>query len=534
MSYSVKPAWLLESFNALSKFEQTSKSVRESFNELNVSFTDFDNKAEAAAKMDRQHLERLHAGPKRRQTQEERLALAGAKAARHKWVSLPYEIHSRIIMFFDLFDVDNLLCVGSSLRKCLMQDEIWMEWCLNRWAITGADLLPARDDPQCLAESVVGEGESVRTRVGGSWLMTCATRAAVLRPALQLCEQCKHYRTIHSDIGTGNLQDWIVLLSGIVFLFSAKGDWRSRRMIRKRGGARFFVGLANHNSHRIKTAALAIIANALACNDSREKAMWTRNLKGNLAPKVFSSLLISPLSDVSSNTSREAARALGNMSLLSPVLCYEHEVDACGDNFAHAQSRDSVKSDFSWESSRSWKMQMCYQSGGLCVFSMDELVLNFTDLPTNHSVFPASKVHQTIFKTGGVHLLTGSCFDGEGHPASVEQGYRIEGKQQAPHGVLTVRGCYRFSQNSPGMGECVFTLYRKVDGTAHNSSASLENMRALRNFRGYCSSQSRGWWGVWSNAGSTSDQRRAVALKGGGVFQMTWDVSASAANINRK
>jgi len=323
------------------------------------------------------------------------------------------------------------------------------------------------------------------------------------------------------------LQDWVVLFSGLIFLFSAQSDWRSRQMVRKQGGARFFVGLAKHDSHRIKTVALAVIANALACTDERESSQWVRNLKGNLAPKIFSSLLVRPLSDVSSNASREAARALGNMSLSSKVLCFEHEVDACGD-YSTTRQAASVELEstaaFSWEKAASWEIELCYQSGGLVAFTMDELVLNFTDLPADHPTCPADKTHQRIFRAGGgSRLLTGSCF--EGQESKEDAGYGITGYDtKAPRAILCVRGCYRFSQVHPGMGECSFTVYQRVDDGG---------MRGLRNFRGHCTSQSKGWWGVWSNAGSTSESKRAVGLVGGGVFQLRWRNRAAMAQSER-
>ena len=154
---------------------RTSEEVRDSFNELQVSFVNFNDKAEAAAVMDEQHRQRLLDGPRKGPSAERRHELAGEAALRHRWVSLPCEIHGEILLFLDLFDVDNLLCVGNQLRRALLIDEIWKPWCVQRWGISG---------------------------VGGSWRGTCATRASALRPALSLCTQYKHYSNIHSNIGS--------------------------------------------------------------------------------------------------------------------------------------------------------------------------------------------------------------------------------------------------------------------------------------------------------------------------------------------
>ena len=113
--YTTKPKWLLDSFSALEKFQRTSEEVRESFNELQVSFVNFNDKAEAAAVMDEQHRQRLLDGPRKGPSAERRHELAGEAALRHRWVSLPCEIHDDSA-FLDLFDVDNLL-VGNQLRE---------------------------------------------------------------------------------------------------------------------------------------------------------------------------------------------------------------------------------------------------------------------------------------------------------------------------------------------------------------------------------------------------------------------------------
>ena len=99
---------------------------------------------------------------------------------------------------------------------------------------------------------------------------------------------------------------------------------------------------------------------------------------------------------------------------------------------------------------------------------------------------------------------TGSCLDGKG--------------DRAADSVMIVRGCYRFSQTKThiGVGECSFSVYQ----AAADGEREASDRRALRNFRGYCTSQSRGWWGVWSNAGSSAQSNRATGLVGGGVFQL--------------
>ena len=81
--YTTKPKWLLDSFSALEKFQRTSEEVRESFNELQVSFVNFNDKAEAAA-MDEQHRQRLFDGP-RKVLRGEAAQLAGEAALRQRW-----------------------------------------------------------------------------------------------------------------------------------------------------------------------------------------------------------------------------------------------------------------------------------------------------------------------------------------------------------------------------------------------------------------------------------------------------------------
>ena len=179
--YSAKPKWLLESYSALAKFQETSEQVRESFEELQVSFGDFDDKAEAAKVMDREHATRLREGPAKGPSAAQRHVMAGKEAKRHPWVALPCEIHGEILLFLDIFAVDQLLQVGNQLRIALLSvDEVWKPWCVSRWGISGVD--------KSRSSRHGGGGDGERPRVG-SWLRTCSTRASVLRPALVLCAQ---------------------------------------------------------------------------------------------------------------------------------------------------------------------------------------------------------------------------------------------------------------------------------------------------------------------------------------------------------
>ena len=294
-----------------------------------------------------------------------------------------------------------------------------------------------------------------------------------------------------------------------------------RRMIRQVGGARFLIGLAEHDSHKIRTLAIASLANALCCSQYREQERWIRNLTSYRAQKIFSSIMISPLADVTSNSSREAARGLINISLPSfSSVSYEYEVAARStshwtgsqgnywkksgvfesDHDARCDGDGSGSSGSSSEDSNGWKLDLTYQSGGPCVFDVENVMLRFE--------------HRGV--------LTGSMFD-----KSEEDGMgQIRGK------ILWIRGWYDFDLNNVGMGQISFSIYKSEGDANHamigllsgglKSNDYLGGQGAIRNFTGYCNSQSNGYFGLWENSVSTQKQRKSMKLNGGGAFRLRW------------
>ena len=52
------------------------------------------------------------------------------------------------------------------------------------------------------------------------------------------------------------------------------------------------------------------------------------------------------------------------------------------------------------------------------------------------------------------------------------------------------------------------------------SNEFLGGVGAIRNFTGYCTSQSRGFFGIWENA--LHQRESGIKLSGGGGFRLRW------------
>ena len=142
------------------------------------------------------------------------------------------------------------------------------------------------------------------------------------------------------------------------------------------GWCPFFVGLAKHDSHRIKTVA-GNIGNALACTDENGRA-------GCAISRVICAKALATSSGPSERRPQQCLgkqRGTRNLALSSEMICFEHEVDACGDHSVYRARSPSGESQLSWEDAAAWSMEICFQSGGLASFVMEGLVLKFTDLP---------------------------------------------------------------------------------------------------------------------------------------------------------
>ena len=479
-TYSLRPAWLTESLQVLEKFKTTSQQVKEEFKTLEHAFSDFEAAATEAKAVDRRHEHNLANGfTSTLPTLEQRKQILIAQSKRHPFVLLPSDIHGRIILYLELWDVDSLLSLSEVVCTSLCTySEVWKPWATKRWCITQA------------------EGSK------DGWLMACSIRASVLRPILALIEEYRHRDAgSYKNAGYGQLEEWTELMCGLVYLTSNVDDWVSRRMIRRRGGVRLLIGLAEHDSRKIRTLALASVANALATQNINERDRWVRNLTGYRAQKIFSSIMLSPLMDVTSNSSREAARALINLSLphLASVS-HEHEVLYRSSSYWRGNNSSWEKQDGSWQ------LQLTYQSGGLCQFKIDNLVLRF--------------------EQGGI--LIGSMFDYSEDT--------INGR------ILFCRGWYDFEKDDDtkcGLGQISFSIYKTfeeaqnaVNSIARSSSNETESVSndflggagAIRNFAGYCTSQSCGFFGIWENS---LHQRDSITLSGGGGFRLRWKRSSS-------
>ena len=483
-SYSLRPSWLTDSLKTLESFKKTSEAVQLEFSHLNKAFDDFDVASAKAAASDLQHQQNLASnGYSTTETSAHRKQKLIAASKRHPFVCLPTEIHGRIVCYLDLFGVDRVLCLSNVVRCALGGDfpEVWKPWATERWAIN--------------------EAEGGKT----CWLAACHTRASVLRPIVVLCDEYRHRDTAsYKTAGAGNLKAWSELLSGLVYLTSAADDWMSRRMIRQNGGARFLMGLSMHDSHNIRTLALASIANVLATTNAREQERWIRNLAGCRAAKIFSSIMISPLKDVTSNTSREAARALVNLAI-PHAASISREDEVLSRSCAHIQEQctNHTRGGYGglrsrWEQDGNWKLDLTFQSGGICASHFQNVVLQF--------------------QANG--LLTGSMFDYS------EQGDRGEGRNGQ---ILFVMGWYHFNQHRVGVGQLSFTIYKTEEEAALavpgllsssnlDSNNSLGGVGGLRNFTGYSTSGSRGFFGIWENSGGG----KTMKLNGGGGFRLRW------------
>jgi hypothetical protein len=486
--YSLRPSWLTDSLRTLETFQKTSDAVREEFDNLSVAFDNFEVASRRAAESDKKHAANLASGFKSQlETPQQRKEKLIIQSKNHKFVCLPIDIHGRILCFLDLFGVDNLMNLSQVIRHALSFDEVWKPWAEERWHITQAE----------------GEGGNLKK----SWLVACNLRSTLLRPIILLCDEYRHRgHNSYKTAGAGNLSAWSELLCGLIYLSSFSNDWISRRMIRKNGGIRFLTGLAEHDSHNIRTLAIASLGNLIATNNTKEQHCWITRLTSYRAAKIFSASLISPLKDVTSSTSREASRALVNLALPHiATTSLEEEV------MARQSSHWRGGSTRRWEKDGNWKLQLTYQSGGICGFNMNNFVMKFED--------------------NGI--LTGSLFDS---PDGIgNNDIEIQQNNLNQNRLLYVKGWYYFNQHHVGVGQISFTIYKSQENAAmavsgllseksHKSNDFLGGIGAIRNFTGYCNSSSRGFFGIWENSGSNGSARSggSQTLTGGGCFRLRW------------
>jgi len=474
-TYTLRPAWLTESLSTLQNFQKTSDAVRQEFNLLNKAFDNFDQATANAAASDLLHATNLAKGYKStEETPQQRKHKLIVQSRRHPFVCLPTDIHGRIVLDLDLFGVDRLLSLSQVVRTSFSFNEVWKEWGETRWCIG------------------LAEGKSNKLNDRTSWLSACHLRASILRPILLLCHEYRHRDAgSYKTAGLGNLSAWSELLCGLIFLTSTSNDWVSRKMIRNGGGVRLLMGLAEHDSHNIRTLAIASLGNGIACANQTEQQHWITNLTSYRAAKIFSSIMISPLSDVTSNSSREASRALVNLALPHTAsISLEREV--LSRSSGHWRGKH-----VRWEKDGNWKLQLTFQSGGL----VNEQMVNI----------------ELKFQKNGV--LSGCGLE--------------KGKNNNTNRLLFIKGWYDFNEHQVGVGQISFTVYKTeeeamlaADGlmneTSLVSNESLGGVGGIRNFTGYCTSASSGFFGIWENAGAGDGGKTIFKLTGGGGFRLRW------------
>ena len=150
-----------------------------------------------------------------------------------------------------------------------------------------------------------------------------------------------------------------------------------------------------------------------------------------------------------------------------------------------------------WEKDGNWKLQLTFQSGGL----VNEQMVNI----------------ELKFQKNGV--LSGCGLE--------------KGKNNNNNRLLFIKGWYDFNEHQVGVGQISFTVYKTeeeamlaADGlmneTSLVSNESLGGVGGIRNFTGYCTSASSGFFGIWENAGAGDGGKTIFKLTGGGGFRLRW------------
>ena len=292
-------------------------------------------------------------------------------------------------------------------------------------------------------------------------------------------------------------------MTGLVFLCNNKYDVKTREVITTNGGARFLLALSGHNSHWIRRISVGAIANLLTCsinNKTQMHSMFFKEVEKNNGASVIRDLLCSPVAEVESMASQEAARCLVNMKCPSyPIIANENELLVAHEwNLlrTHSSNRKQLyKIPFNFDTAMyknnnnnnntcRWKILHMYTSGSRK--GVDENV--------------------TFCFTLDGKVLGSGCDNDRGQYFINGEWYGLEGKD----GI-------RVSAKAGSV------FLRKFYGITRD--IALESGSCSTFYRGFWYSGSKeGFFGTWENNMSGFRRSSMKLVHGGGIFRAVPDI----------
>ena len=356
---SALPAWLVSSFASVEKFKITAAKTRESIQHLQKTCKRFD---ELKRRSDEYFAERERL-MRSREMQKRKCAFLEL---------LPTEVYGKILLYLPSEDILTAVAISKTLRTIFeIEDEnCWQPLAAKRWYLQQVDKERSEHSQTAKNNTANKKEKTWREKV----LVRCAAMSGIKRLLLKY----KHERIPKTSNGSKTSQrEWISALTGLVFLCSNKHDTMTRDLVCRYGGARFLLSLTQHNSHWIRRISVGALANLLtSCVDKKDQKheRFYRETEKYNGTSILRDLLCSPVSDVETMASQEAARCLINIHCpLHPIVASEHELLVAHEwNIlrTHASNRKALtKIPFNFKSSLkdqnfgSWTMIQMYQSG---------------------------------------------------------------------------------------------------------------------------------------------------------------------------
>ncbi len=352
---SALPAWLVSSFASVEKFKITAAKTRESIQHLQKTCKRFD---ELKRRSDEYFAER-----ERLMRSRQTFSVQKRKCAFLEL--LPTEVYGKILLYLPSEDILTAVAISKTLRIIFeLEDEnCWQPLAAKRWYLQQLDK---------------ERSEHTANKKEKTWREKVLVRCAAMSGIKRLLLKYKHERIPKTSNGSKTSQrEWISALTGLVFLCSNKHDTMTRDLVCRYGGARFLLSLTQHNSHWIRRISVGALANLLtSCVDKKyqKHERFYRETEKYNGTSILRDLLCSPVSDVETMASQEAARCLINIHCpLHPIIASEHELLVAHEwNIlrTHASNRKALtKIPFNFKSSLknqnfgSWTMIQMYQSG---------------------------------------------------------------------------------------------------------------------------------------------------------------------------
>lgn len=331
------PAWLISSFASVEKFKKTAAKTRESINRLQKTCRRFD---EIKRKSDEYFAERERL-LNMRQTNKKERECAPIEL-------LPTEMYGKIFLYLTSEDILELVLVTKTLRVVFENEDekCWQPLAANRWYLKKLDngiIDYVHNNKKNITKKVAPMMMKTNSTIDknnnnnnnndslSSWRLSCLIRCAGMSEINRLLKKYRHGRIPKTSNGSQTAQqEWINALTGLIFLCNNKYDIKTRDIICTCGGARFLLGLSGHNSHWIRRISVGALANLLTCTIDEKNQMHQslyNEIEKNNGGAVLRDLLCSPVAEVETMASQEAARCLINMNCSAyPVIANEREL----------------------------------------------------------------------------------------------------------------------------------------------------------------------------------------------------------------